>query len=528
MTSATLGDFRSFLDSALSTLEEELIDSGLAEREGAAEEPTELEARGAAYEIKRAALAWSRVNLTAERERWDEAGGDAAEELLRLRTLLRTAPDPAAALLAAASAASAEAAAAEEARAQLQAVQEEAGAAAQEAAQAAADAAAGEAGALAAALAAAQEALRLERAARDAAEERAFAASEAAGRSSAAQQQELESLQAEAERALHRAREAEAEAARSAARAAAALAEVGGAAAQQENAERVAELRSELALKERALSRLAQELGAAKRDGESASRAAQFAEEAAEGLRAELAVRPLAGEQASLRAALEEARSRAAPELQLLRQQLAAAQAAGAAAAAESAAALSELREALQQRSQLVARLEEDLESACAPLLQPGGGASAPAAGGATADSSLLNVVVGQRERLRARVTQLEEAGVRSSAQLAASQATAAAREAEVQRLRAQLSHVEAFGQVQQPVEEGMGARLRRRAGRLNCLGARDKAPSATLADEAGAWTPPPASSSASGGIALTGRARLAVGAYAAALHILLLRQIVM
>jgi len=485
-----------FLDAALSSIEAELLPIAA---------PDSL-AGSQVAELKRAAQVWARVDLPAERLRWaQEESAPAA--LLRLRTLLRDVPDPAAALSAALEASALASEAADLARAELAAVREASQQAADASGDAAAAGAAQELAAASSALAVAQEAMRSERAARDAAERAGFAAAERTSASQAAHAQELETLSAEAERAAQRAREAEAEAAR--ARGALAASTSGsGAATSAALAEQVAELGASLAVKERASSRLSSELAGALRECEAARVEAAAARQdagthmsAASRLRVELERRPTVKEVEALRrelaalqavchvaeagpvaAAAAAAASPAEAAAEALPAALAGARRRAQACEEAMATQRSELAasraEALQanvlaaeaERAQVAAaalaqRLEADLQAAC-PAEAPG------ASTGCGDGEALLAVVCGQRERLRARVTHLEDEAAACAALLSAARSACASSAEEVQRLRAQARRLEGLDAAPRDAEEGgLGTRMRRRVSKLGCFG---------------------------------------------------------
>jgi hypothetical protein len=525
-----------FLDAALSSIEAELLSTDTP-AVAASDSRAVLEAR-------RAAQAWQKVNLTKERQRWSDKPSteDAATQLAQLRALLHDVPDPAMAIASALDDAASAAAASEAALAELAEVKSNAARAAlaasshgEKAAQM--DAAIRQAASL-------QEALTTERSARDAAERRAFSAAEQLLGLQAAHTSEVEHLTEELRRLSQRVREAEAEAAR--ARSVVAPPGSNQSAALLE--ERNAELAAALVVKERASARLSMALAAAKKEAtDAASDAATARSEASTHrqatakLRHELERRPQCAEVEALQrsvAALQsclhatetaevvaaaatcttdaEAAQAAMPALLMgARRRALDAERRAEDLASQLAAAVADLshhrRRADEAQSSsaekvaLVQRLEADLH-ACSSLSETGVPAAAPAADGG--ELSLLDVVRRQRDRLKQRVSQLEDD--LASAVVARDMALANTADAALAAKAARMLP-----------SDGMGAR--RRVAAMMCLGGYRKGQlGRAVNDEEGGVAHHTSTRPAAG---LAGRAPVAAAvAYAALLHLALLR----
>ena len=531
-----------FLDAALSSIEAELLSTATP-----AVAPASLDS-GAVLEARRAAQAWQKVNLTKERQRWasQEDSSQASTQLAQLRALLHDVPDPALAITSALADASSAAASAEAARAELNAVKDAAARAAL---------AASSHGETAAQLDAAnrqvaslQDALATERSARDAAERRAFSASEQLLGLQAAHTSEVEHLTEELRRVSQRVREAEAEAAR--ARSVVAPSGSNQSAALLE--ERNAELAAALVVKERASARLSAALAAAKKDATDAASDAAAARaeasihrQAAAKLRHALERRPQCAEVEALQrsvAALQsclhatetaevvaaaatcasdaEAAQAAMPALLMgARRRALDAERRAEDLASQLAAAVADLslhrRRAEEAQSSsaekvaLVQRLEADLHACSSHRLSE---ADVPAAAADDGELSLLDVVRRQRDRLKQRVSQLED-------DLAAA---AAARDMALARIAETADAAPAAKAARMLPADGMGARIRRRAAAMVCLGG-DRKGHTRADDEEGGAAHLIASARPAAGLAGRATAAAAV-AYAALLHLALLR----
>ena len=539
----------SFIDAALSTIEAELLSTDTPHT------PSAHPDSGALLEARRAAQAWQKLNLTKERQRWEAAPDDsasAAAQLAQLRALLHDVPDPAAAILCALDDAARAAGAAAAAQAELTALRE---AAARVAASASShgetaaqlDAVTRQASSL-------QEALATERTARDVAERRAFSAAEQLLGLQAAHTSEVEHLTEELRRLSQRVREAEAEAAR----ARSVVATGSGSAGNQSTAqleERNAELAAALVVKERASARLSAALTAAKKeaadaatDAASARSEASTHRQAAAKLRHELERRPQSAEVEALQrsvAALQSCLS-ATESAEIAAAAVTCASDAEAAQAAMPALLMGARRRALDaerrceelsaqlaaavadlsihrrradeaqsssaEKVALVQRLEADLHACSSSRLSEAG---EPDGSEADGELSLLDVVRRQRDRLKQRALQLED-------DLAAA---TAARDLALARIADSADAAPAKA-TRMPPADSMGARIRRRAAAMVCLGGDRKGHLQARDEEGGVGTGAHLITSTRPAAAgLAGRATLAAAlAYAALVHIALLR----